>query len=326
MSDDYSYLNTRIRARGSRLLPEGFFREALGLNFPELVKVLGESTYGPDLTGDSVSAVDRAVMLHLGRTVTDLPGLVSGEIRETVRLLLLRGDLANVKSVLRGKSLGWSVEEIAGNLGGGTLPEGLHRTMAEAPDASSLAQILLLVGHPLARILRQASKVGNEPLEIEVSLNQAFYQEVLRHAKELGGAYLVDFTRLEIDAVNLAAGLKLFTVGFEGAPDRFFVRGGRRVGFSLFHRLASGEVAALQELHDTDFGRVAEVRDLASVERGLRCILIAKAQESGKDVLGPGLVNDYIHRMEWEGCRIRLLARRAYYNLPPASVEQEIFC
>ena len=326
MLDDYGYLNARIRARRSRLLPEGFFREALGLTFSELVKVLGESIYGPDLTGGSMSDIDRAVTLHLNRTVGDLPRMVSGGAREAVHLMLLRTDLGNVKTVLRGKSLGWSAGEIAGLLGGGTLPQSLYGAMAEAPDVPSLAQILSLLGHPLAKILREASKISSEPLEVEGSLDHAFYQEVLRRAEQLGSPYLVDFIRFEIDALNLATGVKLFAVGFNGASDRFFIRGGRYVGLGLFHRLASGEMGALRDLRDTDFARVAEVRDLAALEQGLRCVRLAKARQGAKDVLGPGLANDYIHRMEWEASRIRLLARRAYYNLPPASVEQEIFC
>jgi V/A-type H+-transporting ATPase subunit C len=326
LSDDYGYLNTRIRARRSRLLAEGFFREALSLNFSELVKVLGVSIYGPDLTGESVNAIDRAVTLRLSRTVTDLPRLVSGKVREAVRLLLMRADLGNVKSVLRGKSLGWSAEEIEGHLGGGTLPQNLYGVMAEAPDVPSLAQILSLLDHPLAKVLREASKVSSEPLELEVSLDHVFYREVLRRAEELGSSYLVDFFRFEIDALNLATGVKLFTVGFEGVSDHFFIRGGRRISLSLFQRLTGGEMVALEELHNTDFARVAETRDLAALERGLQCVLLGKARKGAQDVLGPGLANDYIHRMEWEASRIRLLARRAYYDLPPASIGQEIFC
>ena len=38
------------------------------------------------------------------RTVGDLPGLVAGQAREAVSLMLLRADLANVKIILRGKA------------------------------------------------------------------------------------------------------------------------------------------------------------------------------------------------------------------------------
>ncbi len=326
MTDDFAYLNGRIRARRSQLLTEGFFREALSLNFPELVKVLAESIYGPDLTGESLSDVDRAVTVHFDRTVADLPRLVSGKAREAVNLLLMQADLANVKTILRGKSAERTADEVMERLVGGTLPRSLYRAMVEAPDAASLAQVLALSNHMLARALREISRAGHEPLEAEVLLDQIFYAEVLRWARELDEPYLVNFIRFEIDASNLSTGVKLSTIGFEGPSERFFLKGGRLVSLSLFRRLAEGEVSALQELSDSDFGPAAEARDLPALERSLRCILLAKARAQSKDVLGPGLAIDYIRWKEWETSRIRLLARRAYYNLPPASVEREVFC
>ena len=326
MIDDFGYLNARIRVRRSRLIPEGFFSEALSLSFPELVKVLGESIYGPDLTGDSLPDIDRAVTVHLDRTVADLPRLVSGETREAVTLLLMRADLANVKTILRGKSAGWTADEILGHLVGGTLPRGLYSVMVEAPDAASLAQVISLPNYLLATALREASRAGKELVEVDLSLDRSFYTSALRIAQELDQQFLVSFIRCEIDALNLATGVKLFTIGFEGESDRFFLQGGRYVKLSLFRRLANGELAALQELSHTDFGAVAEARDLTALERGLRCMLLDKAREGAKDVLGAGLAIDYIKRKEWEAGRLRLLARRAYYDLPPASIEQDLFC
>jgi len=326
MTDDFAYLNARIRARHSQLLPEGFFREALRLNFSELVKVLEESIYGPDLTGESLSDVDRAATVHLDRTVADLPRMVSGEAREAVNLLLMQADLANVKTILRGKSGGWTAEEITERLVGGTLPRGLYSTMVEAPDPASLAQVLSLLAHPIATVLREVSKTSHESMQMEVLLDHGFYEELLRRTRELDQPYLTDFILFEIDASNLSTGVKLSSIGFEGLAERFFLKGGRLVSLPLFQRLAGGEVSALQELSDSDFGPVAEARDLVTLERSLRCVVLAKARAQSKDVLGPGLAIDYIRRKEWESSRIRLLARRAYYNLPAASVEQEVFC
>ncbi len=296
------------------------------MGFPELVKVLGETIYGPDLTGDTLPDVDRAVMVHLNRTVGDLPRLVSGEAREAVSLLLMRSDLANVKTILRGKQAGWTTEEIMGHLGAGTIPRAFYGLLVEAADAASLAQLLTLPGHPLARALRRAVSAAREPLELEIILDREFYTAMLRQAQELDQPYLVSFMRFEIDAMNLATGLKLSTTGFKGELNRFFLPGGRRVGLPLFELLAAGEVEALEELGNTDFKRVAEVRDLATLERGLRCMLLAKAHEGVKDVLGAGMANDYILHKEWEAGRIRLLARRAFFGLPPAAVEPEVFC
>jgi len=326
VTDDFGYLNARIRVRSARLLPEGFFREALRLGFPELLKVLAESIYGVYLAGDTLADVDRAVLLHLNRTITDLPRLVAGRTREAVSLLLMRADLANLKTILRAKSAGWSIEDILGRLEAGTLSPALYRLLAEAPDTASIAQLLSLQEHPLGGALRKVLRAEHEPLAREVALDQAFFAATLRRARELSQPYLAGFLRAEIDGLNLATGVKLSTMGFEGQAAGFFLKGGHCVGLPLFQRLASGETAALEELGQTDFDRAAESRDLSTLERHLRCILLAKAHTGVKDVLGAGLALDYIQRKTWEGGRIRLLSRRAYYNLSPDELEKEVLC
>jgi V/A-type H+-transporting ATPase subunit C len=324
--DDFGYLNARIRVRLGQLLPEGFFSEALKLGFSELVKVLGETIYGPDLTGDDLPDVDRAVMVHLHRTVGDLPRLVVGKAREAVSLMLMRADLANLKTILRGKQAGWTNEEILGHLGAGTIPRGLYGLLVEAADAAALAQLLWLPEHPLASALRDAVSVARDPLDLEITLDRKFYTAMLSRAQELDQPYLVNFMRFEIDALNLATGFKLATLGFTGKPQRFFLPGGRYVDIPLFELLAAGEVEALEELGNTSFSRVSKVKDLSTLERGLRCLLLAKAREGSLDVLGAGLVNHYILHKDWEAGRIRLLARRSFFGLPSAAVEPEIFC
>ncbi len=326
MVDDFGYLNARIRVRRSELIPEVVFQEALNLSFPALVKVLAESIYGPDLTGGSLTDVDNAVSAHLRRRVADLPLLVSGKARDAVSLLLMRTDLFDLKTILRGKALGWSIDKIRAQLVAGTLPSRLYDMMVEAADAASLAQLLSLSNPLLATVLREASRADHEFLETEAHIDHLFYKAALDRCRDLDQPYLTVFIRFEIDALNLATAVKLFTIGFEGEPHPFFLEGGITVKLLSFHRLAKGEFAALQELSDGPFRRAAEAKDLSSLEWSLRCILLAKARESAVDVLGAGLAIDYIQRKEWEGARVRLLARRAYFNLSPALVEKEIFC
>jgi len=326
VTDDFAYLNARLRVRRSRLLPEGFFREALGWDLPKFWARLNESIYGPDLAGDTLQDLDRAVLAHLERTVGDLPGLVSGQAREAVSLLLLRADLANLKTILRGQQEGWSPGEILGRLGGGTIPRALYGLMAEAPDPAALAQLLALAGHPLARALREAVTGAPEPVALEINLDRGFYTAWLRRARELMQPYLIDFMRFEIDAANLATACKLAGLRFEGTAKRFFIPEGRYVPSHLFELLAQGELAALAELAGTALAPVAEVRDLPALERGLRCLLLDRARLGVQDLLGPGLANEYILRKQWEAGRIRLLARRAFFQLPSAAVAQELFC
>jgi V/A-type H+/Na+-transporting ATPase subunit C len=326
LTDDFSYLNARIKIRRSRLLNEGFFHEALQLSFSELVKILGETEYGQDLTGQTLADVDHAISVHLSRTLTDLPRLVSGEAQEPVKLVLLRSDLKNIKLILRGKRTGKPSHEIAPLLGGGTLPRSIYEALAEAPDAAAMAQLLTFPGHPLARALREACATTREPIEMEIALDRTFYAAMLRRARELDQPYLSHFITAQIDVLNLATGLKLHEMGLQIRLDRAFLQGGKVIHLPLFERLAKGDVAALEELGDTDFKMVAEARELARIEHQLRCILLAEASAGAKDELGIGIVVDYVQKKEWEAARLRLLARRANYGLPASSVEQEVFC
>lgn len=326
MADDFGYLNARVRVRRANLLSEGFFREALALTFPDLLSALGDTPYGEALTGEDLVAVDQAVSRHLQAAVGSLPAMVSGRAREIVSLLLSRADLNNIKTILRAKEHGQSAEEVRAHLMGGTLPESVVNAMIEAPDAAGVAQVLYLGSHPLAGALRKAIAAGGSLAEIEVDLDRAFFQALKRQVDQYDDQFLRDYIALEIDAVNLSTAFKLAQSGGEEDPGRYFVPGGRYVDADLFARLAAGDFGALDRLAGTPLEPLVGTSDLGELEHKLRCLLSERARTGVYDANGAGVVTDFIRSKEWEAARIRLLARRAYYNLPAEAVEREVFC
>lgn len=321
----FAYLNARVRSRRSQVVPESFYQQALGQNFPEFLRSLSETVYGPDLVGDTLADVDRAISSHLARTVTDLPSLVSGEMRELVALPLLRADLVNVKAILRGKAAGKSAEEIKAGLVGGTLKEPLINAMLQAPDAAGVAQVLQIPGHPLAKALRGAVAANPEPLALEVALDRDFFSASLERAKKLRQPYNTAYFGLEVDATNLSTAFKLQALkAGEVNADSYFIPGGKHVSRQVFARVSAGDLAALEALNGTPFAGAASARTLGDLERAVRAALLAKAKTGGVDSLGGGLVLDYIQQKQWEASRIRLLARRAYFNLPADAVAKEV--
>jgi V/A-type H+-transporting ATPase subunit C len=130
---------------------------------------------------------------------------------------------------------------------------------------------------------------------------------------------------LEVDAINLSTAFKLQALGVQADPERYLVPGGSLVTPVLFSRVASGDLGALESLAGTPLGPAASARDLAALERGLRRALLDKALQGGRDTLGAGMALAYIREKEWEAARVRLLARRAFYGLPVAAIEKEVF-
>lgn len=324
MPQGLAYLNARVRSRRGQEVADAFFQQALKQSMPEFVRSLGETIYGPDLSGDSLADVDRAVAAHMARMVGDLPGLVSGELREMVSLLLMRADLINLKAILRGKASGQSAEDIRAKLVGGTLPEVLLNALVQAPDAAGVAQLLQLPTHPLAKALRNAVARTQDPLELEVAIDRDFFTHLLEKARKLREGFLIAYFALEIDAINLATAFKLQALGAQVNPDAYFVPGGKLVGSALFGRLVAGDLSATEGLSGTPLAAVVGAQDLNELERALRKVLLHKAAQGGRDSLGAGLVLCYVRDKEWEASRIRLLARRAYYNLPAEAVEKEV--
>ncbi|MDX2007641.1 MAG: V-type ATPase subunit [Meiothermus sp.] len=319
----YAYLNARVRNRRSQVVPDSWYQQALNLPFPDFVRSLGDTIYGPDLQGDTLADVDRAIANHMRRTVADLPGLVTGSNREAVGLLLLQSDLTNLKAILRGKAAGTAPEDIKTKLVGGTLPEVLVNAMLQAPDAQSVAQVLQLPTHPLAKALRNAVVGNSDPLSVEVALDRDFFAYSLEKARRLRQPALASYFVMQVDATNLSTAFKLQGQNVSGV-ETYFVPGGSVVNQVLFSRIAGGDSGAMEALANTALAGASSARNLGDLERALRRILMDKAAQGGKDALGAGLALDYIRKKEWEGSRIRLLARRAYFNLPADAVAKEV--
>lgn len=326
MADDFGYINARLRPRRANLLPESFFEEGLRLNFSEFYRSLAETPYGAFLSEESVRGVDKAVSLELEKTVGDLLRLASGDTKAALELILLRGDLQNLKLILRGKANQQKPEEIETHLGGGSFSPALLRALLDAPDAAAMAGVLTLPGHLLAQALRRAVTETQDALGLEVALDQAFFRATQKQAVALGERYLSQYLTLELDTINLSTAFKLQVSKTHPPFDGYFIPGGHLVSSNLFNRVAAGENSALAELAGTALASVSELADPAQAESALRCALISAAHRGVSDPLGAGLALDFIVRKNWEAARVRLLARRSFYYLPAERVAREVFC
>lgn len=321
MADDFAYLNARVRVRRGTLLKESFFQEALDLSFADFLRLLSETVYGGELAGQGLPDVDRAVLRTQAKLVGDLPRLVTGEAREAVRLLLLRNDLHNLQALLRAKATGRPFEEVL--LLPGTLREEVWRQAYEAQDPAGMAQVLAVPGHPLARALRAVLRETQDLARVEALLAKRFFEDVAKAAKGLDQPALRDYLALEVDAENLRTAFKLQGSGL--APDAFFLKGAVR-GPGPVRPAHGGGLRRIGRAFRHPFSGLSGVRDLKALERGLRCVLLKEAKKGVQDPLGVGLVLAYVKEREWEAVRLRLLARRAYFGLPRAQVEEEVVC
>jgi len=119
MSDDYGYVNARIRARFVGLLKQEDYERLLAAeDTAALARLLRETPYGPSMpAGDGgLEAILIGIRKHLERTVSEVLGFSEGEPGELLRIILGRWDVHNLLTLLRGKMKGLRSEEIARDL------------------------------------------------------------------------------------------------------------------------------------------------------------------------------------------------------------------
>lgn len=333
---DFGYVNARIRGMKPRLLGPEFFLEALGgESFRSFLLSLSQTAYARELEaaqgahGDKpLKVVDEAVGRNVYQTMRSILNFSYGPAKEQIALLLLRYDVQNLKAIARAKHAGRSLEDIRQALfPAGELKPALLETIAAAADLPAAAQALAATKHPLAPAFSEAvSRYAQDGqlYGLELALDKALYETIfarlgaIRHDKELRR-----YLQLEVDATNLRTALKLRGAGGGG---ELFIAGGREITREIFEGLMNDPApGALQALSATRFKAVAEAGDLSAQDEAIRQVLDGYARRLMRsDVLGIGVVLDYLRRKEAEAARLRLLARGKYYGVPREQLQKEL--
>jgi len=337
MSNDFGYVNARVRGMSSKLLGADVFDAALAApDFDAFTSLLSSSPYASALDEarsdtPGLRAVDRALASSLRATTRSMLAFSDGTPRMMIAALLRRNDLEDLKTIARalhaGRADALEGGIDAGALGGlGELRPSVLEAMADAADLPSAAQRLAVSKHPLSPAFTRAARAyasDGDLLAFEVALDRAAFAELSREAQRLGSDLFIAYVRREIDAANLRTALKL-----EGRPDdaeALFVPGGREVSQTLYGQIVEAGIDGLSKLGGGTFASVAQAADASEAERAIRAALDAAAKRAAlRDPLGIGVVIRYLRAREAEAAKLRLLARGAYYRVPRADLEREL--
>lgn len=332
MSEDFGYVNARIRGLSSRLLEPEFFRAALAAgDFGSFTSALAQSGYAEDLeegraVASGLPAVDRAVARNFQRTTRSILTFADGVPHDLIAILLRRYDLDDLKTIARAQHAGRPPEELGeALLGVGELTPSLLERLAAAPDLPTAAQALGVTRHPLARAFTRAARQyaqDGDLFAFELQLDRAHFESLFASAEEVDAPEtFVRYLQREVDAANVRTALKLRGRG--GDLERFYLRGGKEISKDAFLQLAGGR--DLNVLSGTSFAEAAEAEDPSGVERALRAALDRAARQAAlRDPLGIGVAIRYLRRKEAEAAQLRLLARGTYYDVPREQLEREL--
>jgi V/A-type H+/Na+-transporting ATPase subunit C len=335
MSSDYGYINARVRGLKSKLLAPEFYLEAMNASdFKAFMSTLGQSPYGRDIEEaqartQGLKALDTALARNFYTTAQSISGFSDGKAGDLVALMLLRYDLANIKTVARAKHANRSLEDIQASLfPAGSLKPAILDTIAAGSDMAGVAQILLASPTPLRGAFARAAaayQTDKDLYKLELELDRAYYKLLLDGLDDAKApAEFVRYIRREVDATNLRTALKLRSAG-ANASDELFISGGKEISRSLFDSIVNDRSAStIQGLGATSFASATEAGSLAQAEDAIRNVLNQNARRISADPLDIGVVLNFLRLKETETAKLRLLGRGKFYNVPRDRLAKEL--
>lgn len=245
---EYDYVNARIKGMKSRLLqPSVFETLILKPDVDAILAELGNTAYKEEIEKASVRyygivCIEVALRKDFTHAFRKILGFVQGENAEKyIKILLNRWDVQNIKTILRGKNIHVTSDEIieclvpAGQLDDITLVE-----LIKQPDIRGVIDLLATWGIEFAKPLTRNFKEFTEKRDLailEYAIDRFYYENALDTlGKEtwVEGSYddriIRDMITTEIDVTNIKNVLRIIRDKIEiDEAGRFLIDGGARL-------------------------------------------------------------------------------------------------
>jgi V/A-type H+-transporting ATPase subunit C len=206
----YAYTNTRIKAMKAKLLKKEDYQKFLKMSLAEIARYLQETEYNKEITElavrfSGINLIEYASNKNLENTFAKILGFALLQPKEQVRLYLRRYDVANIKTILRGKFSKTSNEKISKEIiaSGEFSRAFLENVIKESSNAADAIEHFKETEY--YSILKEFS---NDLTKLEDELDKSYYITVLGNAEK----ELKDYIRMEIavkNALNRLRGRKV---------------------------------------------------------------------------------------------------------------------
>jgi len=270
---DYGYINARVRGMRSYLLDRSFYEQLIMLqDLPAMISSLESTPYKKELeeclAREEVGAanIDEALKRNLARTFRKILSFMAGEPRKLTGILLARWDLHNLKSILRGKHISATEDEILQSLiPAGEIDTSLLAELARQPDLKSVADLIITWNLPYAKPLKEhLSKYLKAMKEKKATAAEEFGEVLLKETPgELG-----DFEK-DLAVLETALDKFYYSLALKKTRDRSL--NSRIVRELIVSQIDITNILSLLRIQSVDFEReYAHIRDEAERKQKIR--------------------------------------------------------
>ncbi len=348
MVQDYGYANARIRAMKSRLFTHLYYEKLMGMeNLQDITTDMGKTEYGKDLDQamikyGGIKGFDEALRMNIMKTFQTILKMVDGQAYKLVKILLSRWDIINLKTILRGKNIGASSEDIISSLvPAGELDEMVLYELVKQVDVRHCIDLMATWRMPYAQPLTEAFPEyakRRSLMPLDLALDRKYYEQAFR---KLGGRSLnVGLVReiilREIDITNIMTALRLVKDEIDpNIAKKFFIVGGKEISIEKLESFLDMDSIedVVADLSRTIYGDILEKHmddyfetgSLVRLERSMEETVVRKGISMFRaDPLSIGLIIGYIWAKYNEITNLRIIARGKVVGMPEKKMREAL--
>jgi len=343
------YVNARVHGMSSRLITtHGFERLIAQPSLEGMITELEKTTYHEEIVEarilhSGISCIEYALRQNLMKTYRKILSLVEGEkSARYISIFLKKWDVQNIKTIIRGKNIQTSNEEISGCLiPAGTMDETTLIELVKQPDVRAVVDLMatwnIEYAVPLTRYLGEFSE-KKEIGTLEYALDEYYFDSSLKElkGKRHDDRVVRDLIGTEIDIRNIKTTLMMIrdSVSADDAAP-FLLNGGKEISIELIHDMIRTKKIpdAVRLLELTSYRFLQFVPDIevsqgkiSVLEKELDRFLIRNGIAMFRgDPLSFTIVIGYLWAKLNEITNIRVIARCREAGMPDELMESEIF-
>lgn len=347
------YANARVRGRRAQLLSRDDFarlREITSLE--QLIVALSSGKYRSVLEQSSLirkgeTVVGYALSQFLQEEYRFVESLYAKHLRDPLRIIAASWDVADLKTVIRGKYSGASEADIVASFigSGAVIDREAMKVLAKQKSIEDVIATAITLRLPYADALQLGAE--NYSLEsaytsFEAAIDKAFFAWVVREMSKfkVKSSVIYKYAIDNIDRRNLMMLLRLIRggKGFENVEqaEEYFLAGGNVITSpENFYELSLlPEIDGLAaRIRGTELGSMLKKSvpemlisgSLSDFDRTVTAATLRKAIKIGKrDLHGIDVATAYLLSLENEATNIRLLAHAVNFGIPDSYVEREL--
>jgi V/A-type H+-transporting ATPase subunit C len=344
---DYGYVNARIRGMKSHLLDRHALENLIFQpDMESLIADLEKTPYRNDIIAAKVQYSDvlcieyalRKNFTHTFRKI--LKFVKDSEAERYIRIFLHRWDVQNITTILRGKNIHVTNEEILDCLvPAGELDEATLTELIKQPDVRAVIDMLatweIVYARPLTEHYKEFADSGDLAI-LECALDRYYYENALEtvRTRSYNNTLIRDILGTEIDVVNIKTILRMIRDHVsEDVVLNFLIEGGKELGIKdLKHLLTLHSVnEVVRALEPTSYRFLADIPEtvvmgkISVFEKQLEKYLIRKGVDAFfSDPLSVASVIGYFWAKYNEITNIRIISRCKTADFPLDQLKEEL--